>query len=75
MEWILKKKRNGSSRLTEAASFSVIIWDKGFTKPVQEQTIVEEEAIASSSFSVPVEEAAEEAAAANQPAISKGFGK
>jgi hypothetical protein len=49
----------------------VIIWDKGFTKPVQEQTIVEEEAIASSSFSVPVEEAA----AAIQPAISKGFGK
>ena len=52
----------------------MIIWDKGFTKPVQEQTIVEEEAIASSSFSAPVEEAAEEAAA-NQPAISKGFGK
>ena len=53
----------------------MIIWDKGFTKPVQEQTIVEEEAIASSSFSVPVEEAAEEVAAEIQPAISKGFGK
>ena len=35
MGWILKKKRNGSSRLTEAASFSVIIWDKGFTRPVE----------------------------------------
>ena len=53
MGWILKKKRNGSSRLTEAASFSVIIWDKGFTRPVEAQTIKEEETVVSSSFSAP----------------------
>jgi hypothetical protein len=40
---ILKKKRNGSSRLTEAASFSVIIWDKGFTRPVETELPKEEE--------------------------------
>ena len=39
----MKKKRNGSSRLTEAASFSVIIWDKGFTRPVETELPKEEE--------------------------------
>ena len=73
---ILKKKRNGSSRLTEAASFSVIIWDKGFTRPVETELPKEEETVVSSSFSV-LETVAdvEEPIKDKQESTKKGTGK
>ena len=74
MEWILKKKRNGSSRLTEAASFSVIIWDKGFTRPVETELPKEEEAVVSSSFSVLETVADAEEPIEDKQKSAKGFG-